>query len=360
MDIVKTIPALDGLRAIAVLLVMAAHSMVPGFSAGFIGVDIFFLLSGFLITRLLIIEWDSTKTLKIGRFYIRRALRLLPALLFLLFFYSLVVIFFAKDKINYLIDLPIVLFYMSNWWRALGSMRPGNLGHTWSLSIEEQYYLIWPSLLLFVLSRRIERRSQFGLVLAAAVLLTVTRVVMTLMDVPSFRIYNGLDTRADLLLYGSALALWLSSRHNDGGRSDIPACPRTGLVVFLLAGGLAYLFSQDQTGYFLYGIPLCGLSVAGLILHVVALPESGIARGLSSRVMRHIGKISYGLYLWHYLIIRMLHETSHFNYGWIVSFPVTLALTFGAAEISYWFIEKRFLKVKDQYAGEFRVRPAGV
>lgn len=344
----KTIPSLDGLRAMAVLLVIAHHSGFPGFSAGFLGVDMFFVLSGFLITRLLVIEWRARGDISLYNFYIRRALRLLPALFILLLAYASVIFVFAKDKRAYLVDIPIVIFYAANWFRAFGSPHPGNLGHTWSLSIEEQYYMIWPALFLMLSRRFAARMAGAGPVLLLAVVFTAWRVFMTLSGYPDHRIYNGLDSRADLLLYGSALALWMCGRQVQGGGDSGSRFPA--YLVISVSGALAYALSLDMKGYFLFGMPLCAVSVCCFIYQAAVFPESSLSRWFSFPAISRMGKISYGMYLWHYPITRAMPILLPAYWRDWTAFPVVLLLTLLASEISYRAVEKPMLDLKERYS----------
>ncbi|MFW9929612.1 MAG: acyltransferase family protein, partial [Candidatus Thorarchaeota archaeon] len=175
------VPQLDGMRGIAVLAVIAFHAGISFMPGGFIGVDIFFVLSGFLITSLLIREYDKYKDINFKHFYIRRALRLLPALILLLILFSVLSVFFlqwtqAKSNLE---DALIVLFYVANWARAFHIHGAGWLGHAWSLSIEEQFYILWPITLIFLLKRIHSRRNIFYLVLIFAGLSWLLRLILS-------------------------------------------------------------------------------------------------------------------------------------------------------------------------------------
>src|SRR5690606_29978886 len=205
-------PALDGLRGIAIMMVMIFHATPQMLIGGFIGVDIFFVLSGFLITTLLIREQDFNQRVNLGRFYFRRLLRLAPALLFLLAVFSCASLYFLVHEVRqkFIVDTGITFLYLSNWARAFGLHPPDYLGHTWSLAIEEQFYLLWP-LLLMLMMKCARRRTvwlllTFGLVGCAL----AWRIYLSINDATAMRLYNGLDTRADALMIGCALAILLS------------------------------------------------------------------------------------------------------------------------------------------------------
>jgi peptidoglycan/LPS O-acetylase OafA/YrhL len=209
-------PALDGLRGVAVLAVVATHSKLASGWAGDVGVDIFFVLSGFLITSLLIEEWNAFHSISLRRFYARRALRLLPALMVVIAVFVIwhcvansraVAARTALDGLN-------ALFYSTNWMLALGLRQPVHVfAHTWTLSIEEQFYLTWPLILILLLSRSGSRGSMLRWVVLGIFLFFIERVLITA-SAPS-GLYNwlfyGTDARADAMLTGCAAAIALSS-----------------------------------------------------------------------------------------------------------------------------------------------------
>jgi len=201
-------PALDGLRALAVLPVLLFHGGVPGFQWGYIGVDVFFVISGYLITDTLLKEQAETGCISLLGFYRRRALRLLPALalvcLAVLLFMGLV----ANSWNQAWREIAIVAFYAGNWTRALGTGLPQYLGHTWSLAIEEQFYIRWPALLLAILALNPTIISSLRLILALVIAVTCWRIFLALYGASADRLYNGTDTRADALLIGAALAFF--------------------------------------------------------------------------------------------------------------------------------------------------------
>ena len=217
-------PGLDGIRGVAILLVVLAHLEIIQVQFAIIGVDIFFVLSGFLITSLLIAEWDQSKDISLKSFYWRRALRLLPALIAML---TVCIIYICltspwKIVVKNLVYALRALFYCTNWALIshLGERSNHLLSHTWSLSIEEQFYFIWPAILFFLLRKVKSMTSLLWFVLLAALLSGLVRIVLVVLDVTNFyRYYCGLDTR----LIRSCLALALASLfhatcfHTDAG-----------------------------------------------------------------------------------------------------------------------------------------------
>src|SRR5205823_6453336 len=209
-------PYLDGLRGIFVLLVLMLHADVPFTRGGYIGVDGFFVLSGFLITALLVQEWGRTEKIDLIAFYRRRILRLFPALLALLIACALFTLFYttgaaAEDNWRGILS---ALVYVGNWTRIgyLGNWHHGlgMLDHTWSLAVEEQFYLTWPLLLAFMLSRRFAVRRIFAIAVSLLFASALLKVVLMYSEGPITRIGIGTDTRADALLAGCVVALLLS------------------------------------------------------------------------------------------------------------------------------------------------------
>jgi peptidoglycan/LPS O-acetylase OafA/YrhL len=201
-------PALDGLRACAVLPVLMFHGGAPGFGWGWVGVDLFFVLSGYLITRILLHEQAATGRIDLLGFYRRRALRLLPALALLCvaFLAYAAVIGIAWHGAR---EVFVVAFYVGNWTRAFGIGLPQYLGHTWSLAIEEQFYMLWP-LLMIALAASARVKAALRLVCAMLVAVICWRILLHVSGAHPDRLYNGTDTRADALLIGAALALALA------------------------------------------------------------------------------------------------------------------------------------------------------
>ncbi|MBE9528135.1 MAG: acyltransferase [Proteobacteria bacterium] len=338
---------LDGMRGLAIVAVMLFHAGSPYARGGFIGVDIFFVLSGFLITALLIKEYDTTKHISLKRFYLRRVLRLAPALvLLLLVLIALTIIFLNASSIRYnAIDSVITLFYATNWARALGVHPPNLLGHTWSLSIEEQFYILWP-LLLILLLRLIRSRGTIAAVVAGLALVSWgLRVLLALSGSSIDRLYNGLDTRVDTLLVGCALGVVLSSNLiNEGLRKRLSR-----LLLFLTPVSALLL------GYFFYALYWKSLHMyywiyfvievltAIIILDIFISERSIVRRILSFKVFVWVGSISYGLYLWHYPVYRVMmmlkiQSQQVLIYGSIVTLVI--------ATLSYYLMERPILKLK--------------
>jgi peptidoglycan/LPS O-acetylase OafA/YrhL len=300
---------LDGLRAIAILAVIAFHygpSRVPG---GFLGVDVFFVLSGFLITALLVQERSTTGAISLPAVYGRRARRLLPAAGVMLAFVAAYGLLFPDRPETQHVwrDIAAALFYVANWVHAsAGQATGGLLDHTWSLSVEEQFYLLWPAGLFLLLRRRLSRRTIISIVAAGALAaMTWSYNLLDRSGGNQFRVGYGLDTRGAALLVGCVLGLAVGWRMIPAWlRRLAPLAPWLGLPV------LAYAFVAPRYAFgngsyypaFVEAPILVALATALCIFGLVLAPRALPARVLSWSVAVWIGRVSYGLYLWHAVI----------------------------------------------------------
>ena len=335
-------PALDGLRGAAVAGVLLFHA--GHLRGGYLGVDAFFVLSGFLITSLLLAEGARTGTVALGAFWARRARRLLPALLAVLAFvavYSLVVAS-AAERTTIRGDGIATLGYFANWraifsgtdyWALFGS--PSPLEHTWSLAIEEQFYLVWPLLLVAIAAapRRVLALAG-GLAIASFVWMQV------LYDPASpSRVYFGTDTRLASILIGAALAAWVARRgHVARGR------PRAILELVAWTSVVLLTFAWlrlDGSSTVLYrgGLFVTALAVAGVIAAAVHPQRGGVNRVLSFGPLCALGLISYGVYLWHWPIYVWLDEQRTHLDGWALV-ALRIAITIAVATLSYFLLEQ--------------------
>jgi peptidoglycan/LPS O-acetylase OafA/YrhL len=328
---------------------MAFHLNRTHLYGGYLGVDVFFVLSGLLITTVLLRERDRRDTISFSNFYVRRALRLFPALGAVVIFSVIAAVAMPSQAwaTPTLHALPAVVFYFSNWARVANHNFGGLFGHTWSLAIEEQFYLVWPLVMLFLLRRQLSRRQIAAGLLLAAVIDMLYRQVGISAGLNLYRVDSGIDTYCDGLLLGCALAVYLS----DSDRPALAAGVRR--VVSVLAwGALGALIVDILVGN--TGIsgrevtfPLAPICAAVILLGVSEAPRSKLAQALSLRPAVWIGERSYGLYLWHlpiYLIIADL--------GWSRGrIDLTrVALSFVAAALSYRFIEQPFLRLKTRFS----------
>jgi peptidoglycan/LPS O-acetylase OafA/YrhL len=289
-------PGLDGLRGVAILLVLLAHLDILRDQFGVTGVDIFFVLSGFLITSLLIAEWNQSKDISLKSFYCRRALRLLPALIAMLIVCIIYIYLTSPWKIvaKNLVYALRALFYCTNWALVfhLGERSNHLFGHTWSLSIEEQFYIIWPAILFFLLRITKSKTSLLWFVLLAALLSGFVRIVLVMFDETSWwRYYCGLDTRADSLLLGCCAGIivsWNLLPH----RRWIETIFKVAAVISVF--GLYRLTLRDLHDPWMYcvGWFLISVFAAVIIIQLVITPKSILHWVLESQPLVYIGEIS--------------------------------------------------------------------
>ena len=357
------LPALDGVRACAVVAVMMFHGGIPHMDGGFMGVDAFFVLSGFLITSLLVGEWRQTLTIKLGAFWARRARRLLPALLlmmlFVAFFASVIV---PKGTYGALrLDALSTLLYVSNWHFILVNSNYFNetaasspLLHTWSLAVEEQFYVIWPLVVLGVLHFTRSMRALFALCCAAAIASATWMYVLYDGGLNTNRAYLGTDTRSQCLFIGCALAVGLvllTRRSQEDGRlakgelwqpagaTGRLVCGLIGVAGATAAVALWVATSSTSSSPYRGGFFAIGLAVGGVILAAVAAPRSIVPRLLSLTPVRYVGRISYGLYIWHWPIFIWLDHARTGVSGYEL-FAVRVLVTFGVSVVSFHLVER--------------------
>ncbi|MBA2281407.1 MAG: acyltransferase, partial [Acidimicrobiia bacterium] len=336
-------PALDGLRGVAVLAVIAFHlwpDLLPG---GFLGVDTFFVVSGYLITGLLLAEHRASGGIDLRAFWLRRARRLLPALFVLLSVVAAAAAAWwpAQDLARVRGDALAGLGYVANWHALAGgdgyfdSVRgPSPLGHLWSLAIEEQFYVVWPLVLLAVLRRRsgagARAARSVAVVAAAGIVASVAALVLLRGDLD--RAYYGTDTRLHALLVGALLATVLPI--GAAGRRVRP-----GLATAALVASAASWFLVDETAAWLFTV--------GLPLHaaLTALVIAGaVGGGKAPAVLTHawtvaVGRVSYGLYLWHWPVIVVL-TPGRTGLGGAGLLTLRAAVTVGLTVLSYRFVEQ--------------------
>lgn len=312
------IPAIDGLRALAVVAVVLYHLGINWIPGGFLGVDLFFVISGYVITRLILDSIESANGLDIREFYAARIRRLLPGLLVLIVVTCVAMALFAPDSIRrFISDLPFVLSGTNNWhlvalhqdyFQAIG--RPPLLQHTWSLAVEFQFYLIWPIILLFVWRRfgkRVVRR-------AALLIATFSGTALFLFSLQAdnatagrlSHIYFGTDTHSLGLFLGSALAVSWIPRNLSKNISQRAQDFIDGIGVIGFIGLLCIFLFIDETNATLYQIafPLAGLFGCATIISIVH-PASRFSPIISNKLFLWIGQRSYGIYLWHWVVFQV-------------------------------------------------------
>jgi peptidoglycan/LPS O-acetylase OafA/YrhL len=335
------VPELDGLRAVAIGAVLLAHTMPGYFPGGFIGVDIFFVLSGYLITTILCREFEREHRIRLGNFYMRRALRLMPALFAMLGVYVsvMVICIFVLADGGFFHDHALAVLssalYVMNWTLAFDIGASGYLVHTWSLAIEEQFYVLWP-LTLIALLRYTDRNSAWKAVLILILIVTAWRTQMVFEGASPKQIYGSLHTRIDSLLIGSLLTLAPLARFQ-------AAASRFSLFPVLLLVAMLMTLSWTSRRLQILGFTLIALCAAWVIMAAMNGKEDGVLRRfLRWAPLNYCGRISYGFYLWHYPISRVAGK---YLSGEFENFLATAGLTFVVAAVSYHALELPVLKL---------------
>jgi peptidoglycan/LPS O-acetylase OafA/YrhL len=349
---IQYIPAIDGLRAIAVIAVMLYHLGVSWIPGGFLGVDLFFVISGYVITRLLLDSIQERGGLDLRDFYLARIRRLLPPLVFMIVTTSIFIGLWAPDTTKkFLTDAPFSLTGAMNWWLVFNhqdyfeaSGRPPLLQHTWSLAVEAQFYLLWPLILLVVLKYLGKK-----LIPAAALIIAATSGV-TLMFV-SFQldaansskvshVYFGTDTHSIGLFLGAALAVsWIPQNFN------LQVTRRAqdfidGIGVFGFIGILSTFLLIDETKPTLYKIafPLAGLFGTAILISIVH-PASRFAPLLRNKALLWIGERSYAIYLWHWVIFQVSRPQVDIDGEDWALFTLRILVVLALADISLRLVE---------------------
>jgi len=356
-------PALDGVRACAVLAVMAFHGGISFMPGGFFGVDAFFVLSGFLITSLLVTERLETGGIALRSFWARRARRLLPALLVVIVAVVLYARFIATPGSypDLRADAFSAMFYVANWhfilsgqnyFIAAGPTSP--LIHTWSLAIEEQFYIVWPLIVVLVLrtsgsgdtprSTGRSLRILLAVCLAGAAASAIEMAVMFHPGEDTTRVYFGSDTHAQCLLVGAALATGVTLWRRRGSEHVTSAAARRVLDAVAIAGIAVCAWCWSHLDYgqnlvFKGGFAIVSVAVAAVLVSVVMSPGGIVSLILSFRPLRYLGRISYGMYLWHFPLDIAL-TASRVGVGGYWLFVVRTGTTIAVATVSYYALER--------------------
>lgn len=346
------IPALDGVRGTAALLVLAAHFHgLLGIRNGGIGVDIFFVLSGFLITSLLAKEIDENGTIFFRRFYIRRMLRLAPALLLMVFLFAAIdLVLRLNDPVQVLKSAAVSLAYVQNIVRSYRLWNTIEFGHTWSLAIEEQFYLVWPVLLLAF----VRFGKSYGVVLALTVLLILVLFPLRYTADPASRdewawVENSFVIRAVAIFVGAAAALL--------PRANLvsPAALAKGAKMLAPVGMAAVIaLTIVNREYMYWQQPFLLIGTAVVLLHLSLTKEGWMASMFSVGWLTYTGKISYGLYLYHYplwylTLARVPSEAMPADVKQLISLFVLTPTAYLMAWASYRYVEAPALRLKELY-----------
>ena len=357
----RYLPALDGLRALSVLAVIGFHAELPCLSGGFLGVEVFFVVSGYLITSLLLLEQRETGRISLPQFWLRRARRLLPALFSLLVATLMLSLTLAPESLAQTrSDAGAALLYMSNWWQVIQHHsyfmdvdRPPLLQHLWSLAVEEQFYLFWP--VAVALFGRRARRWVFPVAIlgAAASALWMARLFDPSID-PT-RVYVGSDTRLCGLLSGAALAVVMPLTRMTAVRAGrAMQLTRELLAAFGLAALLWSMFKFTGHESWLYrgGLVLVDLASCALISGLVT--PTAVSRLLGARPGAYLGRRSYGLYLWHWPIFALTRPEVDLTLSRVPLLALRLTLTFVVAELCYQYVEQ---PIRNGALNRLRKRP---
>lgn len=349
---IQYIPAIDGLRAVAVLAVILYHlgfSWIPG---GFLGVDLFFVISGYVITRLLLDSIQRSGGLDLRAFYLARARRLLPPLVFMVVVTLTFISLWAPDTTKrFLTDTPFALFGGMNWWLVFRDLdyfeaigRPPLLQHTWSLAVEAQFYLVWPLVLLLVLKKFGKRRIPGAALLIATVSGIILMLVSFELDASSAsevsHIYFGTDTHSIGLFLGAALAVSWAPMNFETTVTKKAQDFIDGIGIFGFIGILATFLLIDESQPTLYRLafPLAGIFGTAIICSIVH-PASRFAPILRNKVLLWIGERSYAIYLWHWVIFQVTRPTVDLEGRTWALYLLRILIVFALADISLRLVE---------------------
>lgn len=365
----RYITGLDGIRAIAVIMVLSYHLKLALFKSGFLGVTVFFVLSGYLITGILISEVEEEGTIDLKNFWLRRIRRLVPAVMSMA-----VVIIFVSAVVNRIIftkgckDFLASVLGFNNWWQIFNKVSyfeaagvPSPFTHCWSLAIETQFYLIYPLILLGIYKlakSRGEGRAKRGLLFAGVTLLLalISVILMIVLFDPqqdASRVYYGTDTRAFSLLFGALLAiLWeyrmVPRRLSASVNMVLGSVSFAALLVMTIA-------INGSSNFWYRGGQFVGTILTVLMVYAVSGRKTWLSRFLSNPVLKWIGDRSYSLYLWHYPIILLISKGIKASW-WITLIEIVLSVVL--AELSYRFIETPIRHgIIGEYLNILRSRP---
>lgn len=364
------IPSLDGIRAIAVIVVFVGHGFTVHESfPGHVGVTIFFFLSGFLITTLLRRERDKTGRFSLGKFYLRRALRILPPA-YLAIIASLAVV--ASGVVENTLKpwgVASEFFMFTNYYIAYGDRDglPPETSQMWSLAVEEHYYLIFPAVVLSLLAMKLSLRTIGWSLLGVSVLVLVWRIYLASGDLDFYRLYTSTDTRFDILIYGSAMALLLNPVYDDPFPFKRQLTQWTPRLIAPAAVVIFVAVSIAPSLYFrlVWADVILGLCMVPIFWTIVARPDGPVTALLNNRWVAKLGVLSFSMYLFHRLILKIVGE--FISVGPVVD-VISLMVTIAVAQLVFVFVEKpcgqlrKKLEAHPKFAtaGREVVKPSGI
>jgi peptidoglycan/LPS O-acetylase OafA/YrhL len=349
---IRYIPAIDGLRAVAVIAVMLYHlgfSWIPG---GFLGVDLFFVISGYVITRLLLDSIQRSGGLDLRAFYKARIRRLFPPLVFMIFVTIIYISIWAPETMRrFVSDSPFALFGGMNWWLVFRQTdyfdsisRPPLLQHTWSLGVEAQFYLIWPLILLLVLRQfgkaKIPGAALFIAAISGIALLLVSYEVDAANASQVSHVYFGTDTHSIGLFLGAALAVsWVPQNLQEQvNRRAQDFIDGIGVIGFVGLLGTFFLINESDPTLYKLAFPLAGLFGCAILTSIVH-PASRFAPMLSSKVAVWIGERSYAIYLWHWVVFQVTRPAVDLEGSPWALYALRILVVFALADISLRLVE---------------------
>jgi peptidoglycan/LPS O-acetylase OafA/YrhL len=346
----ERIPSLDGLRAISIGLVVFSHLIgnlgIPVFEYGNLGVRIFFIISGFLITSILLAELVSTSTLNLKKFYFRRTLRIFPA-----YYFFLLVTFVLS--LNGIFQIPasqflIPVFYLSNYLAPLS----WELGHTWSLAVEEQFYLLFPGVMLLLGINRLREVLIYVILLIPVIRLLNLMILQTHSEHIPFSFTFAFHNNMDALACGCLLAIGRDAlRKNEIYNSFLTTRPGIAALLVLIVAVVFYS-TEYLIIYAFVGTTVLNFSIVFCIDWLISNPESRLGRVLNSKPFVFVGVISYSIYLWQQPFLKFAEGQ------WWTHFPINVILLTTCAILSYFLVEKTFLNLRKRGEKKFAGTPS--
>ena len=349
---IRYIPAIDGLRAVAVIAVMLYHLGFTWIPGGFLGVDLFFVISGYVITRLLLDSIQRSGGLDLRAFYKARIRRLFPPLVFMIFVTIIYISIWAPETMRrFISDSPFALFGGMNWWLVFRQTdyfdtisRPPLLQHTWSLGVEAQFYLIWPLILLLVLRQFGKAKIPGAALIIAAfsgiALLLVSYEVDAANTSQVSHVYFGTDTHSIGLFLGAALAVsWVPQNLQEQvNRRAQDFIDGIGVIGFVGLLGVFLLVNESDPTLYKLAFPLAGIFGCAILTSIVH-PASRFAPILSSRVAVWIGERSYAIYLWHWVVFQVTRPAVDLEGSTWALYALRILVVFALADISLRLVE---------------------